>query len=362
MRPAINGLMEYFTIGVEHWIGRKAMLASWEEITDADMNDDWFDFLKRKEQILVGTPAEVTETLQRYEQEAGADHLVQFWAMPGITIEQMFCESAALRRRGDAELQRVGLDADHRRFRCLLRTPPPCWIGEPWCLPRFEPSPANWSGQTTRRTKPPRQVYNQRIDMRPSLLARPRTNADVITALRWAREHDLEIAVRSSGHNYNGFGASDGGVVIDLGLMRSVRVDPLSATGRIGGGTPGGDLVARGRAVRTRPIDGHARSHRRRPDAGGRLRPPAQPGRVGRRQHRRCRPGDGRRQARARLDGGASRSALGAAEPARTSVSSLHSTSSCIRCRADRDRLHDLGRGTTSRVATGNLRALGAGV
>lgn len=89
MRPAINGLMEYFTIGVEHWIGRKAMLASWEEMTDADMNDDWFDFLKRKDQILVGTPEEVTETLQRYEQEAGADHLVQFWAMPGITIEQM---------------------------------------------------------------------------------------------------------------------------------------------------------------------------------------------------------------------------------------------------------------------------------
>lgn len=101
-----------------------------------------------------------------------------------------------------------------------------------------------------------RHVYNQRIDMRPSLLARPRTNADVITALRWAREHDLEIAVRSSGHNYNGFGASDGGVVIDLGLMRSVRVDPLSATGRIGGGTPGGDLVREGALFELAPSMG----------------------------------------------------------------------------------------------------------
>ena len=89
MRPAINGLMELFTIGIEHWIGRKAMLASWEEMTDEDVSDDWYDFLKRKDQILVGTPAEVTETLQRYEQELGAEHLVQFWAMPGITIEQM---------------------------------------------------------------------------------------------------------------------------------------------------------------------------------------------------------------------------------------------------------------------------------
>ena len=89
MRPAINGLMELFTIGIEHWIGRKAMLASWEEMTEQDLTDDWYDFLKRKNQILVGTPAEVTETLKRYEQELGADHLVQFWAMPGITIEQM---------------------------------------------------------------------------------------------------------------------------------------------------------------------------------------------------------------------------------------------------------------------------------
>ena len=195
MRPAINGLMEYFTIGVEHWIGRKAMLASWEEMTDADMNDDWFDFLKRKDQILVGTPEEVTETLQRYEQEAGADHLVQFWAMPGITIEQMMESLQLFADDVMPNFSDVGLDADHRRVQMFPANPTPL-LDRGALLPteiRTFSGELVWPNDPAYETV--RQVYNQRIDMRPSLLARPRTNADVITALRWAREHDLEIAV-----------------------------------------------------------------------------------------------------------------------------------------------------------------------
>jgi alkanesulfonate monooxygenase SsuD/methylene tetrahydromethanopterin reductase-like flavin-dependent oxidoreductase (luciferase family) len=89
MRPAVNGLMKFATFGLEHWIGRKAMLASWEEMTDQDLNDDWYDFSRRHGQIIVGTPEQVTETLKRYEQEALAEHFVQFWALPGISFEQM---------------------------------------------------------------------------------------------------------------------------------------------------------------------------------------------------------------------------------------------------------------------------------
>jgi FAD/FMN-containing dehydrogenase len=88
-----------------------------------------------------------------------------------------------------------------------------------------------------------RSVFNTKIDMRPALVARCRGNADVIEALRWARARDLEVAVRCSGHNYNGFGASEGGVVIDLALMRGAWIQAESATARVGGGTRNGDIL-----------------------------------------------------------------------------------------------------------------------
>src|SRR5689334_19253831 len=61
-----------------------------------------------------------------------------------------------------------------------------------------------------------RPIWNAAIDKRPALFARCTGTADVLAALRFAREHHLEVAVRSGGHNVAGTALSEGGVVIDL--------------------------------------------------------------------------------------------------------------------------------------------------
>jgi FAD/FMN-containing dehydrogenase len=71
-----------------------------------------------------------------------------------------------------------------------------------------------------------RQVWNGSIDRSPALIALPTGVADVIAAVRFADEHNLPIAVRGGGHSFAGFGTCDHGLLIDLGLMKGVRVDP----------------------------------------------------------------------------------------------------------------------------------------
>src|ERR1700742_4622627 len=71
-----------------------------------------------------------------------------------------------------------------------------------------------------------RAVYNAMIDKHPAAIARCRDAADVITCVRFAREHGAEIAVRGGGHNAAGLGVADGALVIDMSLMRSTTVDP----------------------------------------------------------------------------------------------------------------------------------------
>ncbi len=71
-----------------------------------------------------------------------------------------------------------------------------------------------------------RAVWNGAIDRRPRLTARCLGPADVVAAVRFARDHDLEIAVRGGGHNVAGTAVCDDGIVIDLSAMRAVRVDP----------------------------------------------------------------------------------------------------------------------------------------
>jgi FAD/FMN-containing dehydrogenase len=71
-----------------------------------------------------------------------------------------------------------------------------------------------------------RGVWNATADRRPALVARCATDADVVSALRFARDLDLTVAVRGGGHSYPGFSTCDDGVVIDLGAMREVTVDP----------------------------------------------------------------------------------------------------------------------------------------
>ncbi len=89
-----------------------------------------------------------------------------------------------------------------------------------------------------------RQVRNGMVDKRPALILQPANAGDVMTAVRFAVDHGLTVAVRGGGHSVPGFGTCDGGVVIDLSAMRGVRVDPLTSTARVAGGATWGDLNA----------------------------------------------------------------------------------------------------------------------
>src|SRR6185503_2667159 len=87
-----------------------------------------------------------------------------------------------------------------------------------------------------------RALYNGMIDKRPRLIARCVDVADVIAAVNFGREQGVLIAIRGGGHNGPGLGSVDDGLVIDLSLMKSVRVDPANRTVRIGPGCTSGDV------------------------------------------------------------------------------------------------------------------------
>jgi FAD/FMN-containing dehydrogenase len=87
-----------------------------------------------------------------------------------------------------------------------------------------------------------RRLYNGMIDKRPRLIARCLDVADVRAAINFARDQDLLLAIRGGGHNGPGLGSCDDGLVIDLSLMKSVRVDPASRTVRVDAGCTSGDV------------------------------------------------------------------------------------------------------------------------
>ncbi|MFB7291364.1 FAD-binding oxidoreductase [Actinacidiphila glaucinigra] len=89
-----------------------------------------------------------------------------------------------------------------------------------------------------------RKVHNAMIDRRPAVIVRCANAGDVITAVDFARENGLDLAVRGGGHCVPGFGTCDDGVVADLSAMRSVRVDPGSRTARAEGGATWADVNA----------------------------------------------------------------------------------------------------------------------
>jgi FAD/FMN-containing dehydrogenase len=87
-----------------------------------------------------------------------------------------------------------------------------------------------------------RAVWNGAIDRRPRLIARCLGAVDAVAAVRFAREHDLEIAIRGGGHNVAGTAVCDDGIVIDLSAMRAVRVDPVNRRAWVQGGALWGDV------------------------------------------------------------------------------------------------------------------------
>jgi FAD/FMN-containing dehydrogenase len=85
-----------------------------------------------------------------------------------------------------------------------------------------------------------RSIWNAMIDRRPGLVVRCLGAADVINAVTLARNEKLLVAIRSGGHNIAGNAVCDGGLLIDLSLMKSVHVDPASRTARV---EPGATLA-----------------------------------------------------------------------------------------------------------------------
>lgn len=87
-----------------------------------------------------------------------------------------------------------------------------------------------------------RRVHNGLVDKRPALIARCRGVADVVDAVSLTRRLGLEVAVRGGGHNVAGRATIDGGVMIDLSLMKGIHVDPNGCTVRAEGGVTWGEL------------------------------------------------------------------------------------------------------------------------
>jgi len=87
-----------------------------------------------------------------------------------------------------------------------------------------------------------RAVHNGMFDRRPKVIIRAEQVADVIAAVNFARDNTLKLSVRGGGHSAPGFGTNDGGVVIDLSLMRHVHIEPRARTAHAGGGTTWGNF------------------------------------------------------------------------------------------------------------------------
>ena len=110
-----------------------------------------------------------------------------------------------------------------------------------------------FAGEIVRRGDPgydaARIVWNGMIDRYPALVVRPTSAGDVVEAIRFAREEELTVAVRSGGHSIPGFSTCDDGIVIDLSRMNGVQVDAAEHTAWVNGGALLGELDAEAQAA-----------------------------------------------------------------------------------------------------------------
>ena len=104
---------------------------------------------------------------------------------------------------------------------------------------------ARFSGQLLQPTDAgyddARRVHNGLIDKRPTLIARCRNTADIVDAVNLARDNGLEVAVKGGGHNVAGRATINGGLLIDLSLMKGIHVDPAARIARAQGGVTWGE-------------------------------------------------------------------------------------------------------------------------
>jgi hypothetical protein len=101
----------------------------------------------------------------------------------------------------------------------------------------YEKAPPAWNGLCIPDYDEARAAWNARFDRRPAVIVQAMGVADVQEALRFARANDLVIAVRGGGHTASGSSTIDGGMLIDLRLMRGVHVDAENRVAVAAGGT-----------------------------------------------------------------------------------------------------------------------------
>jgi len=82
-----------------------------------------------------------------------------------------------------------------------------------------------------------RSIWNAMIDRRPAVILRPVGVPDVVTGIQFAREQGLPLSIKGGGHNIAGLAVADGGLMLDLSLMRGVWVDPATRTARVEAGS-----------------------------------------------------------------------------------------------------------------------------
>ncbi len=97
-------------------------------------------------------------------------------------------------------------------------------------------------GQTDPRYNPARRLWNGRIERRPVAIAQCAEVAHVIVCVRFAREHQLPLAIRGSGHAVAGTALCDDGLVVDVSRMKGIRVCPREAVVRALPGVTWGDM------------------------------------------------------------------------------------------------------------------------